>query len=397
MSSTLASPSLDHSTSDGAHEHPKVGTMKISCNREKLLSVFQVVAAVAPSRSPKPILRNIKLEVTAEGATLLATDLEIGIRIAVPEVEVEIPGEAILPIARFGAILRESSDEKLSLEADSQGTSVHGERSQFKLPAEDPAEFPTIAEFQEEAYFEVSGRLFREMIRRTVLATDNESSRYALGGVLLEFDADKIVAVGTDGRRLSKMEGPVARHGEPADSEGTTIVPTRAMQLIERAISDLDSEIAIAARGNEILVRGPHMTIHTRLLEGRFPRWRDVFPSREGVISVDLPVAGFYGAVRQAAIATSEESRGIDFTFADGSVVLAGQAADVGQARVELPVAYDGQSLTIKLDPRFVMDFLKVLSGDTSFKLELRDHESAAVCWTDDGFGYVIMPLASDR
>ena len=46
------------------------------------------------------------------------------------------------------------------------------------------------------------------MIRRTIFATDNESSRYALGGVLLEMAADKIIAVGTDGRRLAKMEVP---------------------------------------------------------------------------------------------------------------------------------------------------------------------------------------------
>ena len=41
-----------------------------------------------------------------------------------------------------------------------------------------------------------------------MFATDNESSRYALGGVLLELTADKITAVGTDGRRLAMMEGP---------------------------------------------------------------------------------------------------------------------------------------------------------------------------------------------
>ena len=102
-------------------------------------------------------------------------------------------------------------------------------------------------------------------------------------------------------------------------------------------------------------------------------------------------------AVRQAAIVTSEESRGIDFTFGDGSLVLAGKAAEVGQSRVELPIGYDGPEITITLDPRFVIDFLKVLDSDKTFTLELKDGESAAVCSTDDGYGYVIMPLARDR
>ena len=48
--------------------------MKITCNREKMLHAFQTVAAVAPSRSPKAILQNVKLEVTKDAATLMATD-----------------------------------------------------------------------------------------------------------------------------------------------------------------------------------------------------------------------------------------------------------------------------------------------------------------------------------
>ena len=35
--------------------------MKVTCDRESLLAAFQTAAAVVPSRSPKPILQNIKL------------------------------------------------------------------------------------------------------------------------------------------------------------------------------------------------------------------------------------------------------------------------------------------------------------------------------------------------
>ena len=371
--------------------------MKVICDRERLLAAFQTAAAVAPTRSPKPILQNVKLEVDEKGAMLLATDLEVGIRISVPGMDVEVPGSAILPISRFGSILRESSDEKLYLEADSQGTIVRGERSEFKLPGENPAEFPNVTAFSEDKYHQLPARLLRELIRRTLFATDNESSRYALGGVLLEMTADKITAVGTDGRRLAKMEGPAQSVGGHQTADNTTIVPSRAMQLIERAMTDPDAEVQLATRSNDILVKTPRATIYSRLVEGRFPKWRDVFPHRQDVARIDLSVGPFYSAVKQAAIVTSEETRGVDFTFADGSVVLSGRAADVGQSRVELPISYDGASKSITLDPRYMNDFLKVLDPEKSFNLELKDAESAAVCTTDDGYGYVIMPLARDH
>jgi DNA polymerase-3 subunit beta len=76
---------------------------------------------------------------------------------------------------------------------------------------------------------------------------------------------------------------------------------------------------------------------------------------------------------------------------------LSGRAAEVGQSRVELPIAYDGAEVAICLDPRYVSDFLKVLDPEKTFTLEIKNAESAAVCTTDDGYGYVIMPLARDR
>jgi DNA polymerase-3 subunit beta len=328
----------------------------------------------------------------------MATDLEVGIRYEVPGIEVGEPGTVVLSSGRFGSILRESNDETIRVDADDRGIAVYGERSEFKLPSVDPAEFPPIAKFEETTFVEVSARLFRELIRRTLFATDNESSRYALGGILLELETDRITAVATDGRRLAKMEGPAsATEGFARTADDITIVPSRAMQLIERSISDADAEIQIAARANDILVKSQRATVYARLLEGRFPRWRDVFPGYEGPIKLEMPVAPLHSAVRQAAIVTSEESRGIDFTFTSGSLVLAGSAADIGQSRIELPIPYEGEDVTVKLDPRFMSDFLKVLDSDKTFSLELKDGESAVLGSTDDGYAYVIMPLARDR
>jgi len=371
--------------------------MKIVCEREKLLGAFQTAATVAPSRSPKPILQNIKMTVSDQGAIVMATDMEVGIRIDVPGVDVEAAGEAVLPVGRFGSILRESVDEKIRIESDPQGTVARGDRSEFKLPGANPDEFPAVASFEEEKYIEVSARLLKELIHRTLFATDTESSRYALGGVLLELEGEKIVAVGTDGRRLAKMEGPAKAVGGFEPGETMTIVPTRAMQLVERALTDDDAEVCLSPRNNDILIKSAQATVYARLVEGRFPKWRDVFPDRQDANKIELTVGPVYAALRQASIVSSEDSRGIDFTFADGMVVLTGTTAEVGESRVEMPIAYDGPQIKITLDHRFLGDFLKVLDPEKTFTLDVKNPEDAALFTTDDGYGYVVMPLARDR
>lgn len=368
--------------------------MKVACDREKLWHAFQTASGVAPSRSPKPILQNVKMDVSGDGATLTATDLEVGIRIELTGLDVQAPGSVVLPTTRFGLILRETSDEKILLETDDRGTVVRGQRSEFRLPGENPDEFPEVAVFQDEKYHEMPVRFFRELIRRTVFATESESSRYALGGVLLELTADGIIGVGTDGRRLACQKGPAKSVAGHETGDNTTIVPMRALQLMERALANNEEMVQVATHDNDVLVRCQKVTIYSRLVEGRYPQWRDVFPRHEGAAKIEMNVGPFHTAVRQAAIVTSEERRGVEFNFGDGKVVMTAHGAELGESRVEMPIAYDGPEVPINLDPRYVSDFLKVLDPDQTFTLELKDSESAVVCSTDDGYGYVIMPLA---
>jgi DNA polymerase-3 subunit beta len=371
--------------------------MKLRCPREPLLAALQAATAVVPARSPKPVLTNVKLEAAGQGAVISATDLEVGIRIEVEGVEVVAPGAVLLPSGRLGAIVRESPPGTVfEVHADGTAAVVKAPRSEFRLPAEDPLEFPAVAVFPSGAHFQIAAPLARELVRRTVFATDNESSRYALGGVLLELTPQGVIAVGTDGRRLAKMEGPAAAGGGGSPAEAQPIVPARAMQLIERCLGHADEPVQVAVSAAEIIVRSGPTTISARRVDGRFPRWRDVFPERPEAIRVGIPAGPFLAAVRQAAIVTSEQSKGVDFAFEPGQLVLSGRSAESGESRVELPLDHAGAAVRIKLDPRFVADFLRVLDPGTTVSVELTDPQSACVCRTEDGYGYVIMPLAAD-
>ena len=53
--------------------------MKLVVNREEFQRLFQIAAIVAPQRSPKPILQNVKLEAFSDSLVLTATDTEVEI------------------------------------------------------------------------------------------------------------------------------------------------------------------------------------------------------------------------------------------------------------------------------------------------------------------------------
>ena len=184
--------------------------MKALCNREGLLAAFGMVSGVVPARSPKPILQNVKLIADPEeGAILMATDLEVGIRHRVMGMKVDQPGAVILPTARVGSILRTSNDLELDLEADGDHLWIRGLHSEFQLPAEDPSLYPEVPDFAATSYHVVKAADLRKLIRRTIFATDVESTRYALGGVLVELT----VRDDHDGRHRRPPPGQDDRRG----------------------------------------------------------------------------------------------------------------------------------------------------------------------------------------
>ncbi|MCA9191134.1 MAG: DNA polymerase III subunit beta [Planctomycetales bacterium] len=370
--------------------------MRISCNREKLATSFQLAGSVAQIRSPKEVLQYVKIEASESHVTLMATDMETGIRIEVDGVDVQSPGKALLHVGRVGQILRESNDDQLIFDFDGSRIQIKGLHSEFNLPSANPDEFPTVIGFEEENYHEIPARLFRELVRRSSFATDPDSSRFALGGVLFELSDEEIVAVGTDGRRLARMQGAAKRIGENQTGGNTTIVPTRSLTLMERSIGDKEEVVHMATRSNDVLLRTSRCTIFSRLVEGRFPNWRQVIPVREDSAVINLAVGPFFNNLRQAAIVADLETRGIDFKFADGVLELSAKTAELGQSRVEMPIDYQGEPIRLKLDFRYVSDFLKVLDADANFKLDVISSKQAALFTTEDGFAYVVMPMALD-
>src|SRR3954454_749159 len=118
--------------------------MKVVCQREGMLAACQLASVAVAARDIKPVLRNLKAVVDNDRCTLMATDLELGIRLEVRGIKVEEPGEALFPTAKMVSILRESNEEELTIEANTSGCTVTGKSMEFEMTAEDPSAFPDI-------------------------------------------------------------------------------------------------------------------------------------------------------------------------------------------------------------------------------------------------------------
>ena len=150
--------------------------MKIHFEPKDFLRKFKIAASVALIRDVKPILCNVKIVADKrDGAVLMATDTDIGIRIRV-DADVSENGEVLLPPKRFKQILESAKDERLILESTKTGIAVTGEydgNEQWTLDTLPPDEFPVLADFSETACHEIPAGVLKETLLRTMFAVDN--------------------------------------------------------------------------------------------------------------------------------------------------------------------------------------------------------------------------------
>lgn len=358
-------------------------------DRKLFTDHFAAVAAAVPSRTTKDVLKNVKLVARGLKVTLSATDGELHV---VSEFECNCaPFEVLLPAAKVLSILREVDCETIDIESGTSGVTLTCGQSEFKLSTEDAAGFPPTPAFDAEAWFHADGDTLRAAIKRTLFCTDTENTRYALGGVCVEFAADGAVLASTDSRRLSVAPCYVEAVNEPVF--GKVVVPARAMKLVEQSAGN-DIRIAYTDRGVSFQVGG--LSISSQLVEGRFPDWRRVVPQSKDITRrVTLPTGPLASIVRQASILRTEESRGLDMAFARDTLTVTLTTADIGSAKTSMPITLDGEAITVTLDGRYVLDVLKVLGGDVTIDIGLISHDTR-VLLNCGIYQHVIMPLARE-
>ena len=360
---------------------PRAASIRIP--HEDLAEALAAVASAVPARSTKPVLQNVLI---ADGV-VTATDLELRIDYAIDAVTPAI----LLPHARLRAILGAAGGDAVALTPGETSCTVEVGRGKWTLPTEDAAEFPADAGGESKPIARMPADQFVRAVRGVVFATDNDSSRYALGAVLLEVDAEGDASfVATDGRRLARVEVEI----DQAVDQSQTLIPARAIAVMERLAHGQEDAVQLERRGNEVVFTCGGVTVTSRLVEGKFPRWRDVFPDRD-VKASSVPAGALLAATRSAAIVTTEAAKGVTYAFTGEGLHLTAESSECGQSSVTCELIEFGVSAVTKLDPAFVAEWVRTLDPACTVEIEVQDGISAFVMRCEEA-SCVVMPLASE-
>lgn len=361
--------------------------MRCTVDRDHLFNAVQFASQFSPAKSHKDVLTYTKLAVISDTRMVISTfDGE-----AQAEVDVDCNStdlfQVLVNTQMLLKLLKNCDDEYLELDVDNLvdpsclGIGNHDDRYELVVLNGD---LPPLPSAQQRHLTLPNGLLTRANCLS--VATDLESSRYALGGVLFHVNGDGMHLCGTDGRRLMYYHTPVN-----AGAEWQCIIPT---EVVKR-IADLDgSDVELHVNENFVVISTPKYRVAARLVDGRFPNYMKVMEESEPAsarrtIDRELLLA----SLRRAMLVSSEESRGAEWAGDCNTLTLKASTVGIGKSKVSLQC--EGEStdeFKVTLDSRLIVQMIERLKSNT---VDVKFHgEQGSVHVICDGVTCVIMPMS---
>lgn len=350
---------------------PIIETAALVVNRAALLNLLKRAQRVVPKRFPKPILTCVRLEALDGYLRACATDGELSLYTHMP-IEGDLPA-VVVPCDELIRRLKASKAPECSLRVaeDTGELHVNGGRVEHALCTYDPPDYPVVASEYAGDGITVDAAELVTALKVCAVATTKEPSRYAIDGVLLEYDGKGTRLIATDGRRLVVTELRMC----DGDLDVKAILPSRLLHLVERLTErDVDHLVVAVSRdknekGDElpgrIYVAGPDWLVSSYECDGSFPVYRDVVPRSYSRFSVEL--ADLVETLSEVALATNLESRMVCLDLYAGQLHLSATAPGVGTAEADLGAEFLGggdSEIHTAFNPSYLLDALKTLDGD---------------------------------
>jgi DNA polymerase III subunit beta len=366
--------------------------MNFTIHRNPLLDALQKAQSVVEKKNTIQILGNILCTVKGNELSLSATDLEVGIKVTLP-VETKQEGKITLSAKHFLDIVKELPDKPLQItRKDNNWVEILCGKSKFNIVSLSADEYPSLPSFEDKNYFEAQSEALTQMIEKTQFAVSTDATRYHLNGVFFEHLENSVMRMtATDGHRLSFVDHEVFLK-MPEIKRGV-IIPKKGLSELSRLIDEGGTSIGLAFERGYIFAKTATTYLFIRLIDGEYPDYRLVIPKvTDRVVKVDRETIN--SALKRVSLLAHEKSKGVKLALQKGTLTISSSNPDMGEAREEIDVDYDGEALEIGFNSKYLLECLSVMSSE---KLEflLKDRLSPGILREDGqkAHTYVIMPM----
>jgi DNA polymerase-3 subunit beta len=376
--------------------------VKFRIERETLADAVAWTARSLPHRPSVPVLAGLLIETSQDGLTLSGFDYETSTRATLPA-EVSADGRALVSGRLLSEIVKSLPPKPVDVSLEGTKVQVVCGSARFSLQTMPVEEYPQLPEMPT-ASGTVKSEDFSTAVAQASAAAGRDEMLPLLTGVRLELEGSTISLMATDRFRASLRE--LTWFPKAGDVSANALVPAKVLHDTARSLTGGgDVTIAVSAGdtgdgliGFEGVVGNGTRRTTTRLLEGDFPRVRQLFQTVAETVAY-VPTAEFVNSVKRVSL-VAERNTPVRLTFSDGQLLLEAGSGDEAQASESIEASITGPDISIGFNPTYLLEGLGVMSEPVVHLSFTQHTKPAAISGVqeigadpDGAFRYLIMPV----
>lgn len=372
--------------------------MKIICSRNQLLESIKNVSKAVSTKTTIPILSSILITTKPEHIVLTGNDMELGIETRMESIIRESGSIAVEPKYLMEFLGKVDGEDDIVLETEQNNTLVVRAGSlTFRVPVKDGADFVTLPEVEELERFTVHSQAFKEMIRRTIFATDETHSNPIVGGLNIELKGNRLSMNATDSYRIAIRRIQI----EDAKSDVSAVVPKRGLNDLSKILPDGEDDLlSVIVSKNYIVFEYDETMLMTRLID------REYFPIQQ-MISKDydkelrINRKEFMRVIEIAMILFNEQEKRpvvLDITSTpSGSNMEVRLNSSKGSMQEDLEIQaffkMEEKNIKIGFNPKYILDVLRAIDDEEISVYMTNAVSPIYVRDAEENYIYLMLPL----
>jgi DNA polymerase-3 subunit beta len=376
--------------------------MKIICTQENLNKALSIVGKVVNKNTTLPILNNVLLKTDKKGLQLSSTNLEIAVNYWIGG-KTEEDGEITVPTKLFANFISNLPNGNVEIKTREDMVNIKCNGYKINIKGVDAREYPLSPKIDAVPFLKIKSEIFKRALSQVIPAISVSELRMEITGVLLdlsEIKKNKIVLVSTDSYRLAEKTLKVSPENvsqealEVLGDLKSVIIPRSTVQELVRDLGEGDEMLDVVISENQIVFTFGSANILSRLIEGRYPDYRQIVPEKFMANAI-INVKDISNAVRISGFFSASSNNSVKFLLgSDNKVEISSEASEIGNNNAKIEAKITGKDLEVVYNYKYLMDGLNSIIGD-EVVLDANDENAPSVIKSvkDDSFIYIIMPI----
>jgi DNA polymerase-3 subunit beta len=365
--------------------------VKLRSERDSLVEALSVSGRAVGTRTlGSAVLSGVLLETSGNSLTVTGTDLDLTIQVTTEVIGVE-DGSCVVPAKVAADVVRSLEPGAVTLSCTEDTVEISAARNNTTLRSFPVVEFPAVGQ-PGEKILDLPAKSLSEGLRQVTKAASSDDARPLLTGILLTEESGEVRLVATDSYRLA-MRDLLETTGSAITSD--ILVPARALAELQRAptTGGGDGVVEVFSSSSEITFKYGGLRISTRLLEGKYPDYRQLIPDSYPN-ELHLGKESLLSALKRVRLLARDNTTPVRLSMRSGGVDLSVVSQEIGDSNETVDGDFSGDEITVAFNPSYLIDGVDAVISDEVIIEAADSGQPATVRGAErDDYRYLLMPV----